>query len=257
MRISLVVITLNEERRLGAALESAREVVDEMLVCDSLSADGTVDLARSLGARVVSRAFEGYADQRNHAAQRTAHPWILALDADERLSVELRAEIQRLRSSEPECAAFSMPRRSHYLGRWIRHSGWYPDRKPRLYRRGLAEWTGASVHERLRVQGEVRPLRGDLLHFGYENLEQHLDRIPRYARLAARERYARGERFSGLRCCLEPLARGLRGYLLRGGFLDGVPGFFIAALTAYGILLRQAFLWELQRREATGPPPPR
>jgi glycosyltransferase involved in cell wall biosynthesis len=257
MNLSVVLITRNEAGRLGGALESVAGLADEVLVCDSLSTDGTAEVAGRHGCRVIRRAFDGFARQRNHAAGEARGGWILALDADERLSPELREEIRALRTGEPACAAFSMPRRSLYLGRWIRHSGWYPDRKVRLHRRDRARWSGEHVHERLVVEGEVRRLRGDILHLGYADLEDHLRRVPRYALLAARERHERGERFRLSRLVLAPPARALRSYVLRAGVLDGFPGLMIAALTAYGAFLRQAFLWEMDRVAARRSPPPR
>ena len=154
MRISATIVTLNEERNIARAIESLR-CADEIVVVDSGSADRTCDIAAALGARVIREAWRGYAAQKNFAARCAAHDWILSLDADESVTEQLEAEILELKRDGPKFHAYSFPRLAQYLGRWIRHSGWYPDRKIRLYHRGFGEWVGEYVHESVRITGEA------------------------------------------------------------------------------------------------------
>src|SRR3954465_1314541 len=146
MKITATIITLNEERNIARAVESLR-CCDEIVIVDSGSIDRTVELAKNLGVKVIEAGGLGYAAQKNFAAEQAAHDWILSLDADESLSEALEAEIWRLKKHGPQFDAYTMPRQARYLGRWIRHSGWYPDRKVRLYHRAKAEWLGDYVHE--------------------------------------------------------------------------------------------------------------
>jgi glycosyltransferase involved in cell wall biosynthesis len=247
MKISVVIITRNEAHRLEPALESIARLAYECIVCDSRSTDDTVTLAKRYGCRILERDFEDYSDQKNFANAHAEAPWILSLDADERLSPELRAEIENLLGVDPDCSAFSMPRLTFYLGRFIRHSGWYPDHKVRLFRKDRAQWSGEFVHERLVVHGEVRSLRGDLLHYSYADIEDHVARISRYSRLAAQGLFARGARCRWHHLALLPVVRAFKAYVLRAGFLDGFPGLTIAALSGYGIFLRYALLREMWR----------
>ena len=154
MKISVVIITFNEEQRLEPALKSVKSIADEIVVVDSFSTDETTRIAKKYTDKVFQRKWTNYADQKNFANKKARFPWILSLDADERLSDELGREIKALLPEEPDCSAFSMPRMVYYLGRWIRHSGWYPDRKVRLFRQDSARWEGEFVHESLAVDGE-------------------------------------------------------------------------------------------------------
>src|SRR5450432_2451817 len=164
MKISATIITLNEERNIARAIESLR-CCDEVVVVDSGSTDRTIDIAAQLGARVIERPWDGYAAQKNFASTQASHDWIFSLDADEATTEALEAEILALKIAGPAADAYDMPRLAQYCDRWIRHGGWYPDRKPRLYHRERAAWTGKSVHESLSVRGSVGHLQSDILHF--------------------------------------------------------------------------------------------
>ena len=212
---------------------------------DSHSTDRTREIAASMGARVVERDWPGHVAQKNHALSLATHDWVLCLDADERVSPELRASILAAlgRSDLPDGFAFA--RRTWYLGRWIRHGGWYPDRKLRLARRAAAGWTGTDPHDRLEVSGRVETLAGDLLHLSYDSISDHLRTIDRFTTIAAREKRAAGGRagFAGL--VLHPFGKFLRMYVLKAGFLDGFPGFAVALSGAYYVFLKYAKLWEM------------
>lgn len=239
MKISATLITLNEEENLPRALASL-SFCDEILIVDSGSSDRTVEIARDLGATVVVHDWDGYETQKNFAASEAVNHWILALDADEELSPLLRAEIERLAAEEPRFDAYDFPRRACYLGRWIRGGGWYPDRKIRLYDRRRARWVGEYVHERVICNGAVGSLRGDLLHYTCNSIEDHARRIDRYTTLAARELVDRGRSAGLLRLALAPGWTFLRSYLLQGGFRDGFEGFVIARMAAYYVFLKYA-----------------
>ena len=231
MKISATIITLNEERNVARAIESLR-CADEILVVDSGSTDRTVEIAQNLGARVVESAWPGYANQKNHAAEEASNDWILSLDADESLSEALEAEIWRFKKNEPECDAYTMPRLAQYLGRWIRHSGWYPDRKIRLYDRRKATWVGKFVHETVRVSGKVGHLDSNLLHFTCDSLSEHLRTMDSYTTLAAQQLLENGEPVTFLRILLTPPWTFFQTYVLKLGFLDGVEGLAIANMAA-------------------------
>ena len=231
MKISATIIACNEERNIARAIESLR-CCDEVLVVDSGSTDGTVQVAARLGARVVRNPWPGYARQKNFAAVRAEHDWILSLDADEALSEPLEGEIWELRKMGPRFDGYSIPRLAHYCGRWIRHSGWHPDRKVRLYRRDRAQWVGDFVHESVQVQGSTGELRENILHFTCSSLAEHRRTLDRYTTLAAQELAARGKPVSSARPVWAPAWTFVRSYLFQRGFLDGTQGFQIARMAA-------------------------
>lgn len=232
MKLSATIITLNEERNIARVIESLR-CVDEILVVDSGSTDRTVEIAEKLGARVVESPWPGYANQKNLAAEQASHDWILSIDADESLSEALEAEIWQLKKSGPRADAYTMPRMAQYLGRWIRHGGWYPDRKIRLYDRRKAKWEGAYVHESLRVGGRVEHLESNLLHFTCDSLSEHLRTMDRYTTLAAEQLLATGEKVTWSRLIVHPPWTFVQTYFLKLGFLDGLEGLAIAYMAAF------------------------
>lgn len=248
MKIAVVIITHNEEKRIEAALKSVTDIASEIVVVDSYSTDETVKIAKKYTDHVILREWTNFADQKNFGNAETTSPWILSLDADERVSEELREEILQLKSSEQECSAFSMPRRAFYLGRWIRHSGWYPDRKIRLFRKEKARWEGEYVHEALVVAGEVRKLHGDLHHFTYDNIRDHIERINTFSDLGAHKLYAQKKKCRWYQLAINPSLLFLKSYFWRGGFLDGFAGFVISVLHGYSIFIRYAKLKEIWKK---------
>jgi len=245
MKITATVITLNEEHNIAAALESLAWA-DEIVVVDSQSGDRTVEIARTFTDRVYSRPWPGYSAQKNYAAEQATHDWIFSLDADERVSKELAAELQQLkRGGEPEAAGYRMPRLTFYLGRWIRHSGWRPDHKLRLYHRKRARWQGDYVHETLQANGEVRMLNGDILHYTVRDAGEHHLRMNRYTTLAAQQKYSQGKRTTLASLFVSPVAVFLRSYVFKLGFLDGIPGLAIARFAAHYEFLKNLKLWEM------------
>lgn len=239
MKISATIITHNEERNIARAIESLR-CADEILVVDAGSNDRTVELAQKLGARVIESPWPGYAKQKNLAAERAEHDWILSLDADESVSEALEAEIWRLKKSGPQFDAYTMPRLARYLGKWIRHSGWYPDRKVRLFHRAKATWVGDFVHESVKVRGTVGHLEGNLLHFTCDSLAEHMKTMDRYTTLAAEQLVASGRTVTWGRLLFEPPWTFFSSYILKAGFLDGVEGLAIANMAALYNFLKYA-----------------
>jgi glycosyltransferase involved in cell wall biosynthesis len=231
MKVSAAIITLNEERNIARAMESLR-CCDEIVVVDSGSIDRTAEIAAKLGARVVECPWGGYARQKNFAAECAAHDWILSIDADEALSEALEGEIWQIKKNGPQFDGYTMPRLAQYMGRWILHSGWYPDRKVRLYDRRKARWVGEFVHESVQVDGSIGHLESDLLHFTCDSLSEHLKMMDRYTTLAAEYWIAQGKTVKMRHLLLDPPWTFLRSYVLRLGFLDGLEGLTIAYMAA-------------------------
>ena len=244
-KLSVTVITRNESVNIAGALQSVAWA-DEIVVVDSESTDDTVAQARRFTDRVVVRPWAGYAAQKNVAASLAAHDWILSVDADERVTPALASEIRTTLAADPPHDGYRIPRVAHHLGRWIRTTDWYPDDQLRLYDRRAAEWTGAYVHESVRVNGRVGRLRNELQHYPYRDVTDHLETIDRYTTLAARDMLERGRRAGMLQIAGHPLFAFLRNYLLRGGIRDGVPGLIISTLNAYYVFLKFSKLWQLQ-----------
>ena len=237
MKITATIITFNEERNIARAIESLR-CCDEVLIVDSGSTDRTTELAEKLGARVIEANWRGYAGQKNWAADQASHDWVLSLDADEALSEALEAEIWSLKKSGPRHDGYTMPRLARYMGRWILHSGWYPDRKLRLYDRRQAKWVGDVVHESVAVTGRVGHLESNILHFTCESLAEHIKTMERYTTLAAQELAARRIKVSLGRVLFSPAWAFLKSYFLDRGFLDGPEGLTISYMAAFYAFLK-------------------
>ena len=237
MKITATIITLNEERNIARAIESLR-CCDEIVVLDSGSADRTVELAEKFGARTVESPWRGYAGQKNWAAEQAANDWILSLDADEALSEALEAEIWGLKKSGPRYDAYTMPRLARYLGRWILHSGWYPDRKIRLYDRRKAKWVGEFVHESVQVSGRIGHLDSNILHFTCDSLSEHLKSLDRNTTLAAQEIAGHRVKVPLYRVIFDPAWTFVKSYFLQRGFLDGLEGLTIAYMAAFYTFLK-------------------
>lgn len=240
VRISVVVITFNEERNLARCLASVQGIADELLVIDSFSTDGTTAIAASFGARVVQQAFEGYARQKNMATSLAANDWILSLDADEELTPALKASILQVKNN-PTHPVYRMPRLTNYCGKWIHHAGWYPDHQIRLYKRTKGAWQELKVHEYWKLHSDadkMGTLTGDLLHYSFASREEHLKKIERYTELAAQAAVEKGRSASILKIIFSPIWHFITEYFFRLGFLDGAHGFTICRLSAYSAYLK-------------------
>lgn len=239
MKISAVIIVFNEEDRLPETLASLQGIADEIVIVDSFSTDRTPEIAKQSQAYFYQNRFEDYGQQKNFAMQKAGHEWILNLDADERVSLELKKALLELKEKPPAAAisAFAIKRKAFYLGRWICHSGWYPDRKVRFFRKKSAVWQG-RIHERLVVTGQIAPLSGDILHYTYRDISDHVQRLNRYSSFQAEEIVKQGKKLLLLRLFILPPVTFLRHYVWRLGFIDGFPGLVIATISSWGTALK-------------------
>jgi len=241
--LSVVVITRNAEAALSACLASVG-FADEILIVDSGSTGGTLGIARGFGARILNQEWLGYGPQKQYGAGQASHRWVLSIDADERASERLRASIEATLRT-PACAAYAMARRNRFMGRWLRHGEGYPDWTVRLFDRERACWSDDSVHERVVVNGSVGRLAGDLLHESEAGLATYLEKQNRYTTLQAQALHAKGKRASMLQLVFSPLFRFIKFYILRLGFLDGVPGLVHISIGCFNSFAKYAKLREL------------
>ena len=249
--LSVAIITRDEQHNVRACLESVAWA-DEIIVLDSGSTDGTVEMSRSLGAHVDVTDWPGFGAQKNRAIERCGCDWILSLDADERVTAQLRAEIEQAMASPGDHVAFRMPRRSTYCGRAMRHSGWWPDYVTRLFRRGRARFSDDLVHERLLPDGAIGTLEQPLTHETSVDLEEVLDKLNRYSSAGAQRLSRSGVRGSLSRAVGHGVWAFLRTYLVRAGFLDGREGFMLAVSNAEETYYRYLKLMLLQRAKNFG-----
>ncbi len=247
-RLSVVIITRNEEAAIGRCLDSV-SWADEVIVLDCGSTDETVAVARSRGAKVATTSdWPGFGPQKNRAISHATGDWVLSIDADERVSPELADQIRRVVSSPGAVHAYGIARLSSYCGRYMRHSGWWPDYVTRLFRRGKARFSDDLVHERLVVDGEVGQLTGTLLHESFDSLEQVLEKVNRYSSLSAEQMNANGRRGGVATAVLHGVGAFFRTYVLKAGFLDGREGFMLAVSNAEGAYYKYVKLFLLNRQ---------
>jgi glycosyltransferase involved in cell wall biosynthesis len=246
MQVSVTVITLNESARIGKMLDSV-QWASEVVVVDCGSTDGTQEIARSKNARVLHHDFLDYSSQKNHAQDQAKSDWILNLDADEICTPQLAREVQSL--PENDAVAYAIRRKNYFQNRWIRHSGWNPDYKVRLYRKSAGTWEG-KVHESLRLNppADIPKLNHWIEHHTYRGLDRYIETVNRYARLAAQQMKEQGRRASLMDLIARPPAVFIKKLILQGGIFDGMPGFTIAVLSAYGTFIRYALLRESIRK---------
>jgi glycosyltransferase involved in cell wall biosynthesis len=246
-RISACIICHNEETNIARCLESLKWIQD-IIVVDSMSTDRTVEIAKAYTDRVFQREWPGYAAQKNFALSKAETDWVLSLDADEAVSEKLCDEITSEIDSPHALDGYRIPRRSFYQGRWINHSGYYPDRQLRLFRRAKGRWVGGRVHERLAVEGRVENLKQDLLHYPYGGrVSGQLRTVNSFSTLLAEDMYDRGKRFHLLLLFSRPLFKFLEVYVLKRGIMDGLPGLIIAVSDAYAMFVRYVKLREIEK----------
>lgn len=254
-KISAYVISFNEELKIEACLESLRGAVDEVVLVDSGSTDRTLELAAPLVDRVVHQPFLGYVEQKNFALDQTSHCWVLNLDCDERLSPELARSIEAIRTGEPEHAAYELTRKTFYVYRWLEHT-WYPERRVRIFDKRRGRHAGVNPHEKVKILGgSTGRLDGDLLHYSFDSVGDHIDTLQRFTTTGARELLAKGKSFH----LLSPMTHStwvfFKLYLLRLGFLDGFAGLCVAVLSATHVFTKYAkaltWRWQEQRGLST------
>ena len=247
-KISVVIITFNEEGKLIRCIESVKPVADEIIVLDSFSTDNTVKIARRAGATVYQQTFHGYKEQKNAALQFASNNYILSIDADEALSVELINSILTAKEKF-NCSAYTMNRCNFFSGRFIRHGLWYPDKKIRLFDKRMASWGGMNPHDKIILPGRatICHLEGDLFHYSFSNINEYNKRNDEISTIAARSLYNSGHR-SGIKVLINPVWRFIKSYFIKKGFLDGYPGFIIAKNTAAQAYMKYKKLNKLNRK---------
>ena len=247
--VSAIVVCFNEEERIGDCLESLRWC-DEIVVVDSFSTDRTPEICRGYTDRFIQREWAGYRDQKAFAHSQATKDWVFLVDSDERVTAELRNEVEdALVQDNGRYAGYAVPRLVHYLDRWWRRGGWYPDYDVRLFRRERATWGGSEPHEKILVDGAVRRLRNPLHHYSYRNIEDHLQRINRFTSISSRESKKQGGRWRLSDALLRPAVRFFHSYVLKRGFIEGFAGFYVAVTAAVYVFLKYAKLWELELGE--------
>lgn len=240
--LTVTILTRNECHNIAECIASVQSIASQIVVVDNASTDGTTDIARAAGAEVhVTPDWPGFGPQKNRALAHATQPWVLSLDADERVTPELARDIAAA-IARSDRAGYRMPRLSQFLGRWVRHCGWYPDYVLRLFRRDTGRFSDNLVHERVIVDGEIGTLAHHLLHYSYTEARQVEDKVQRYARAGAKEMALRGKRVSPLKPWINGGWAFVRTYLLRRGFLDGATGAAIARMNARSAFLKYALL---------------
>lgn len=245
IKLSVVIITLNEEKNIGRCLESVKDIADEVLVVDSLSTDNTREICETHGVRFVEQKFLGYVEQKNFALNLATHDHILSLDADESLSVELALEIKKIKSHF-EGSGYKFNRLTQYNGHWVRHCGWYPDTKLRLIQKSKGRWFGNNPHDCLEVEGTVTNLSGDLLHYSYDSISSHVQQTNKFTTIEATSLFAMGKRATVMKLVTRPPFQFFKDYFLKLGILDGRYGFVICFINALYVLLKYAKMMDLE-----------
>lgn len=246
-KISVIIITLNEEENIRACLESVKWA-DEILVSDSGSADKTVQICNEYGAKVYIDEWHGFGKQKNLIAGRAKNNWILNVDADERIIIDLKKEIELALNSDG-CEGYNIPRKNFFGDKWIRHCGWHPDYNLRLYRKDKGQFNERAVHEAVQINGKTGCLKSPLEHYTYKNISDYLKRMDRYSTLAAEEMMKKGRTSGFLDLTLRPCAAFLKMFLLKKGFMDGYAGLVLSGLYSSYTFSKYAKLWEMSGKK--------
>ncbi len=238
IQISVVIITFNEEKNIERCLQSVKRIADEIIVVDSLSKDKTISIAETYGAKTITQAFLGHIGQKNFAASQASSDWVLSLDADEALSPELEKNILKIKETHQAGTydAYRMCRLTNYCGKWIKHSGWYPDKKTRLFNRTKGCWKGENPHDRWELYDNsknIKDLHGDILHYSFYSMLDHIKKIEKYSDIAARARVEKNKNYNLLKIIVVPAWVFFINYIIRLGFLDGYYGLIVCKLQAY------------------------
>jgi glycosyltransferase involved in cell wall biosynthesis len=244
--LSVVIITFNEEKNIGRCLASVKEIADDIVVLDSFSTDKTEEIVKSYGARFVQHVFDGHIQQKNRAITHAKYPHVLSLDADEELNATLITEIKRIKNNFT-ADGYTMNRLTNYCGKWIRHCGWYPDTKLRLWDSRKGQWTGINPHDmyKLKPGSSEEKLRGDILHYSYYTTSDHLKQVDYFTGISAKELHARGKKSNFFKMIFSPPVKFFRDYFIRLGFLDGYYGFVICMISAHAVFIKYVKLKQL------------
>lgn len=246
-KISAIIPTLNEELHIKEAIESV-SFADEILVIDSFSSDKTVEIAKSLNARVIQREFDDFSSQKNYAISKATYDWVYILDADERVTSNLRKEILDRVSDVEDYVGFYVYRSFYFLGKKLRYSGWQHDRVVRLFRKDACKYDGKLVHEKIITEGKLGYLNNRLEHYSYRDYDHYVAKLNQYAALKAKSLYEKGKKVTLYHVLIKPPVRFVIHYFIKLGFLDGFQGFVISILLSYGVLTRYIKLWLLKKK---------
>ncbi|MGP8216449.1 MAG: glycosyltransferase family 2 protein [Bacteroidia bacterium] len=239
VKLSVIIITFNEEKNIGRCLGSVKDIADEIIVVDSFSTDGTEEICKRYGVRFFRHSFEGHIEQKSYALTLSTYQHVLSLDADEALDDTLKKNIADVKENW-KFDGYEMNRLTNYCGTWIKHCGWYPDRKLRLYDKTKGGWGGTNPHDKYEMQSgaTIGYLKGDILHYSYYTIDDHYKQIEFFSTISSKELFRKGKRTSLIQTWLSPLLKFIKCYFIKLGFLDGKAGFTISRLSAWASYLK-------------------
>lgn len=249
-KLSVVIITFNEEKNIGRCLASVKDIADDVVVVDSYSTDATEELCKTHGVRFVQHKFAGHIEQKNWAITQARYPHVLSLDADEALDEELKKSILEIKRNW-QYEGYYMNRLTNYCGKWIYHCGWYPDKKLRLWDSSKGQWTGVNPHDKYELQNGDKSsgyLKGNILHYSYYTVEDHLRQTEKFTDIASKALFSQGKKPNFIKRCLSPLAKFIHGYFIKLGILDGYYGFMVCKISAKATYLKYSKLKQLYNR---------
>lgn len=247
IKLSAAIITFNEEHNIERCIKSLQGIVDEIVVVDSFSTDKTKEICEKYEVKFIENEFEGHIQQKNYALTQTSHDYVLSLDADEALDERLKTNILKIKENF-EFDGYFFNRLTNYVDKWVYRCGWYPDKKLRLFNKNKAKWTGVNPHDIIEMsQGATQKfIEGDLLHFSYDSISDHVNQTNKFTTIAAKEAYSRGVRSSNFKIVTRPILKFLKDYILKRGFLDGRYGFIICCINSLSALLKYSKIKDLQ-----------
>lgn len=249
--LSVSIITFNEEKNIARCLDSVKDIANEIVVIDSLSTDNTENICKQYGVKFFKQKFLGYIEQKNYALEHCKNTYVLCLDADECLSLELIQSIKQAKQNGFKYDSYTMNRCSNYCGKWIKHGSWYPDKKLRLLNKQKGKWGGVNPHDKIEMQANSSHsfLQGDILHYSYNNVEEVLAQNNKFTAIQAQAMLQQGKRSNMFKLIINPFIAFVNGYIFKLGFLDGIDGFFIARTVAYHTMVKYYKLMKLQERQ--------
>ena len=250
-KLSVVIITFNEEKNIARCLDSVQNIADEIVVVDSFSKDRTKEICEKYPVRFIEHPFDGHIEQKNWAKEQATYDYVLSLDADEAVSTKLEESIQKQKNNLEAADGYYFNRFTNYCGKWIRHCGWYPDRKLRLWNRQKGKWGGENPHDRFELNEgtKIQFLKGDLLHYSFYSIEQHMETINKFSSISAGFRFRKGLKFSIFKMFFSPLWKFFTSYFIKGGFRDGFYGYVICRNSAHSSFLKQVKLYQLWKEK--------
>lgn len=250
IKLSVVIITFNEEQNIGRCLQSVQSVADEIIVVDSYSTDKTEAICKQYQVSFLQHSFEGHIEQKNYALSHAAYDYVLSLDADEALSPDLQQDIMDIKSNWT-ADGYTFNRLTNYCGKWIRHCGWYPDKKLRLFKRNKASWGGVNPHDKVEMhkQTTVKHIQANLLHYSFYTIREHIEQINKFSTIKAEGLFKKGKKSHLCKMIFSSWFKFFKGYVLKLGFLDGIYGLIICANSGHANFLKYSKLWSLHKQK--------